>query len=297
MKKFAPFLVILAGCCWATLGIFVRRLNEIGLRSMEIVEARSIFTVILLFGALLFFQRDMLKVKVKDLWCMAGGGLFSVILFNYCYFQTIQRASLSAAAILLYTSPVFVLLFSIPLFGEKLTRKKLICLALAFGGCALASGVGTMGGLSPATLLLGLGSGFGYGLYSIFSRYALQRGYHPITITTYIFLFGAVGGSFLTDFQPLARVVTVPEHLGYLLIYTVVTTIIPYIAYTSGLRHVENGVAAVLACIEPVMATLFGMVIYGEWPTLGGWTGILLVLIALVWLNSPQKQKNKELRS
>lgn len=297
MKKLAPFLVILAGCLWGTMGIFVRHLNAIGLQSMEIVEARSVLTAVGMFAALVLFRRDLLKTKAKDLWIFVGGGMASVILFNYCYFQTIQRASLSTAAILLYTSPVFVLLLSVPLFGEKLTRKKLICLVLAITGCALASGVASGGmALSPMTLLLGLGSGFGYGLYSIFSRFALQRGYHPITITAYIFLFGALGGILLTDFGQITRVVRADGgNLIYLMVYTLVTTIVPYISYTTGLQQVENGVAAVLACIEPVMATVFGIFVFSEMPTLSGWLGILLVLIALTALNlQPKKQHSEE---
>lgn len=297
MKKLAPFLVILAGCLWGTMGIFVRHLNVIGLQSMEIVEARSVLTAVGMFAALALFRRDLLKVRAKDLWIFVGGGMASVILFNYCYFQTIQRASLSTAAILLYTSPVFVLLLSVPLFGEKLTRKKLICLVLAITGCALASGVASGGmALSPMTLLLGLGSGFGYGLYSIFSRFALQRGYHPITITAYIFLFGALGGIPLTDFGQITQVVRADGgNLIYLMVYTLVTTIVPYISYTTGLQQVENGVAAVLACIEPVMATVFGIFVFSEMPTLSGWLGILLVLIALTALNlQPKKQHSEE---
>lgn len=298
MKKLAPFLVILAGCLWGTMGIFVRHLNAIGLQSMEIVEARSVLTAVGMFAALALFRRDLLKIRAKDLWIFMGGGMASVILFNYCYFQTIQRASLSTAAILLYTSPVFVLLLSVPLFGEKLTRKKLICLVLAITGCALASGVASGGmALSPMTLLLGLGSGFGYGLYSIFSRFALQRGYHPITITAYIFLFGALGGIFLTDFSQITRVVRADGgNLIYLMVYTLVTTIVPYISYTTGLQQVENGVAAVLACIEPVMATVFGIFVFSEMPTLSGWLGILLVLIALTALNlQPKKQHSEDI--
>lgn len=297
MKKLAPFLVILAGCLWGTMGIFVRHLNAIGLQSMEIVEARSVLTAAAMFAALAVFRRDLLRVKANDLWIFAGGGIVSVILFNFCYFQTIQRASLSTAAILLYTSPVFVLLLSVPLFGEKLTRKKLICLVLAITGCALASGVASGGmALSPMTLLFGLGSGFGYGLYSIFSRFALQKGYHPITITAYIFLFGALGGIPLTDFGQITQVVRADGgNLIYLMVYTLVTTIVPYISYTTGLQQVENGVAAVLACIEPVMATVFGIFVFSEMPTLSGWLGILLVLIALTALNlQPKKQQSEE---
>ena len=126
MKKLAPFLVILAGCLWGTMGIFVRHLNAIGLEAMEIVEARAVLTAAAMFAALVLFRRDLLRVNIRDLWVFAGGGIVSVILFNFCYFQTIQRASLSTAAILLYTSPVFVLLLSVPLFGEKLTKKKIL---------------------------------------------------------------------------------------------------------------------------------------------------------------------------
>ena len=295
MKKLAPFLVILAGCLWGTMGIFVRHLNAIGLEAMEIVEARAVLTAAAMFAALVLFRRDLLRVKANDLWIFAGGGIVSVILFNFCYFQTIQRASLSTAAILLYTSPVFVLLLSVPLFGEKLTKKKILCLMMAITGCALSSGLAGGMALSPMTLLFGLGSGFGYGLYSIFSRFALQKGYHPITITAYIFLFGALGGLPLTDFGQLIRVAGADgSNLAYLGTYTLVTTIVPYVAYTTGLQQVENGVAAVLACIEPVMATIFGIFFFSEMPDLSGWLGILLVLIALTALNLQPKNKQSE---
>lgn len=297
MKKLAPFLVILAGCLWGTMGIFVRHLNAIGLEAMEIVEARAALTAAAMFAALVLFRRDLLRVNIRDLWVFAGGGIVSVILFNFCYFQTIQRASLSTAAILLYTSPVFVLLLSVPLFGEKLTKKKILCLMLAITGCALSSGLAGGMALSPMTLLFGLGSGFGYGLYSIFSRFALQKGYHPITITAYIFLFGALGGLPLTDFGQLVRVAGADgSNLAYLGAYTLVTTIVPYISYTTGLQQVENGVAAVLACIEPVMATVFGIFFFSEMPDLSGWLGILLVLIALTALNlQPKKEQSEDI--
>lgn len=293
MKKLAPFLVILAGCCWATLGVFVRRLNALGLDSLAIVQVRSVFSVVCMFAFLGIFRRDLLRVKAKDLWCFMGGGVISVIMFSFCYFQAIQRASLSMAAILLYTSPVFVLLMSMPLFGEKLTGKKVGCLALAFVGCALSSGLAGGVDFSPVTLLFGLGAGFGYALYSIFSRFALQKGYHPITITAYIFLFAAAGGLFITDMGQIVRVAG-EGNLLYLIAFTLVTTIIPYTSYTCGLQHVENGVAAVLACIEPVMATIFGIFFFREFPSVLGWVGIALVLVALTVLNLQPKQKKTE---
>ena len=47
--KLAPFYIILAGCLWGSMGLFVRRLGAMGLDSMEIVELRSLLAVALLF--------------------------------------------------------------------------------------------------------------------------------------------------------------------------------------------------------------------------------------------------------
>ncbi len=47
--------------------------------------------------------------------------------------------------------------------------------------------------------LAGLGVGLGYALYSIFSRYAIDRCYHSLTITCYTFVIAAIGGLFLSD--------------------------------------------------------------------------------------------------
>jgi hypothetical protein len=92
---------------------------------------------------------------------------------------------LSTAAILLYTSPIWIMLMSVLFFHEKLTRKKLIALTFAFAGCIMVSGVSGKRLTIPG-LLIGLGSGIGYGLYSILGTVALRR-YSPYTVTAYAY--------------------------------------------------------------------------------------------------------------
>jgi len=267
-------------------------LNTMGLSSMQIVEIRSLFTALILFSLLAVFSPKLLKIKIKDLWCFFGGGIGSIILFNFCYFQTISHSSLSFAALLLYTSPVFVTVLSVFLFKEKLTIKKVFCLITTFIGCAFASGVAGGMNFNLEILLLGLGSGFGYALYSIFSRFALIKEYHPVTITAYVFLFAAIGGIPITDFSEFSKGFSDTSSVLFLILFTVVTTIFPYIIYTIGLKHLENGIASVLACVEPVMATLFGLLFFSEFPNLWGWLGIIIVVISLIILNfSVNEQK------
>ena len=292
--KLAPFYIILAGCLWGSMGLFVRRLGAMGLDSMEIVELRSLLAVALLFTVTAIRNPRQLKVTKRNLIPLGCSGIFSIIFFNYCYFSTIRLLNLSAAAILLYTAPIFVMLLSIPLFHEKLTARKLLALGMAFAGCCLVSGIASASQrLSLQGILLGLGSGFGYALYSIFSRVSLNQGLGSVTITDYTFLFAALAGVFLTDFSQYVAAFSGfgMEFVLLAVVYTVVTTVLPYLLYTAGLSQVENGTASILASVEPVVATILGFVVFSETPTFQSFLGILLVLAALLLL-SVKKGKN-----
>ena len=151
--------VLLAGTLWGSMGLFVRKLNAVGLYALDIVQLRIAISLVLVGLYLLIFARDKLRVWLRDLWCFAGTGIVSLLLFSWCYFSGMQEASLSVMAVLLYTSPAFIMLLSVLLFREKLTRQKLLALVLTFTGCCLVSG---------------LGSGFFWGLALAFSTRSIR---------------------------------------------------------------------------------------------------------------------------
>ena len=178
-RSLSALYIILAGVCWGFMGVPVRMLGAEGLESPDICFVRSFLTFLVMLVGLLCFNRTALKIRLKDIWCFVGTGALSVAFFNFCYFKTMTLTSLSVAAVFLYTAPAFVMLMSSFLFNEKLTGRKLVALLLAFFGCVFVSGaIGGAGTLSPAGICCGLGAGFGYALYSIFSRYAINRGVH-----------------------------------------------------------------------------------------------------------------------
>lgn len=293
------FYVMLAGCLWGTTGLFINRLNTAGLTSMQISVLRAAITAVVMVLLTLCRNPRLLRIRLRDAWCFLGTGVASVLFFNYCYFHTIQESGMAVAATLLYTSPVFVMLLSLWLFREKLTRRKVLCLVLTVLGCVLVSGILTGGGsITGRGMLLGVGAGLGYALYSIFTRFAIQRNYDPMTITTYTFLFATAGGLLLTDFRQLSVAFQGGGwSLGvWLAIYAVVTTVAPYMLYTTGLRGTENSTAAVMAAVEPVCATLLEILFLHRFPSLTATAGILLVLGALVWLNWPAGKIHKQIK-
>ena len=294
-KLKSSLLVLAAGSLWGLMGLLVRSLNAQGLGSMEICFVRSSVTFLCMLLGLLVFDRKALRIRLKDIWCFIGTGAFSVAFFNYCYFKTMTLTSLSVAAVLLYTAPAFVMLMSAVLFNEKLSFQKLLALILAFAGCAFVSGiVGGAGALSVSGILYGLGAGFGYALYSIFGRYALERSYSSVTISFYTFVFAAVSTFFFVDAGTVFGVVSSSSLLmGKTVFLVLLVTLLPYLSYTKGLNGMENGTASVLASIEPVVATLVGVIIYKESMNFWNVLGICLVLGSIVLIHVKAGRKKE----
>ncbi len=286
-RNIGPALILLAGCFWGSMGIFVRRLGAYGFTSIQIVSIRVTLAALAFCLLQLVRDRSGFRLSPRDILLFLGLGFGSILFFTVCYFTAIEMMPLSTAAILLYTSPIWITLMSALFFREKLTGLKLLALALAFAGCVLVSGVSGEG-VTLAGLLFGLGSGLGYGLYSILGTVALRK-YSPFTVTTWTFLFAAAGSLLIC--QPadmLAKFAAAPNLAALLLfclVTALVTAVVPFLAYTLGLRTVEASRAGILATVEPMVATLIGILVFSEPLTPLSGLGMALILAAVVLLN------------
>ena len=236
---------------------------------------------------LFFTDRTALFIVPRDWYYFFGTGVCSLLFFNWCYFSAITRSSMSVAAVLLYTSPVFVTLMSALFFREKITPVKTAALAVTFAGCVLVTGLFPLGRetVSLPVLLFGLGSGFGYALYSIFGKFVLKK-YSPATVTFYTILFCALFS------LPISGLSANPAPLGDWRAWAgalgvgVLCCALPYHLYTTGLRDAEPGRAAILATIEPFVAAGLGILLYHEAVTPWKLLGMAAILGAVILLNA-----------
>lgn len=292
-KTIAPIQVLIAGTLWGLMGIFVRKLGIYGFSSIQIASLRIIFGALIFLLILGVWKRELLKIKIRDIGLFLGLGLGSLLLFTVCYFTTINMASLSVAAILLYTSPIWVMLMSLVCFKEEMTKKKILAVVMAFTGCVLVSGIGGDNDLTMAAVGIGLMSAIGYALYSILGTFALQK-YQPLTVTTYTFLCGSVGAIIISNPLVMVRKIVrsgeivrfeIVKLMAFIILTAFLTAVLPYLFYTMGLANMRASSAAIIASIEPVVATIAGVVVFKEHMTLAAVVGIVLVLGAIVVLN------------
>lgn len=288
----AHIAVIIAACMWGSIGIFVRTLDGYDYNPLTIVFVRMIIAFVLLCAYLcLFNKRNLLHIKIKDAWIFIGTGLSSAVLLNLFYSMSIVANSLSLASLLLATSPFFVVFLSAILFKERITAVKITALLVAFIGCVLTSGfIGSGTTFYPFGIFIGVLSGIGWATYSIFSRFALNRGYNALTVNIYSFAIGSLACLPFTNFEVIGTSIQgQPVFMLFILFsHALIGSLLPYILYTYGLNYIETGKAAIMSGIDPVTAVLLGAVIYAEIPSFTSALGIVLVLLSIVLLNLPR---------
>ncbi len=266
MKKYLLHIRVLAsGVLWGLIGIFNRRLTAAGFSVGSIVLIRNFGSMLLLGLIFAIKDRSIFRIRWKHVPIFLGTGVVSVLFFTLCYFSCQKLCSLAVAAVLLYTSPAFVVIFSAILWKDRITKRRLLALALAFLGCTFVTGLWS--GDASVTLwgaVLGVASGLFYGLYSIFGRYALAH-YKPFTVTFYTFLFAGIGALAVLRPAELAAGFSSAPGMGWVALgLIVVCTVAPYLLYTFGLAGMDSGKAAILASVEPVTAAIVGVLAFGE---------------------------------
>lgn len=295
-------LVLIAAVLWATLGLFYRTLVSQYQLSPSVVAAyRAGLAALVLLVLLAALRPRLLVVRRRDWPYFALFGSVGVAAFFLCYIQASVTGPLAVAAVLLYTAPLWITLWSVLRQGERLTARKLIALTLALGGCALVANLFDRANLAlnGLALLFGLLSGITYAAYSICSAEGTRRGYHVWTIVVYSLGIGAL---VIFAFQPPSeslKPLGLPGAWPYLLAVSLGPSLLAQTCFTIGLRYVHTSNASILATIEPVIAALLGWFVVvppeplDRWQLLGG----ACVLGAVILLTTQRADPAAETRA
>ncbi|MBQ4340777.1 MAG: EamA family transporter [Firmicutes bacterium] len=293
LTALGPFIVMLAATLWGSVGIFTKYLYSAGFSPFQVSMLRCSVAAMIIIPVMLIAAHKQLKLRSwKDLLFFVISGTFGLALCYTAYFITIQQSTLSIAAVMLYSSPIMVTIMAAVLFKEKITVPKAVSIIFAFTGCIVMSGI--LGGagisLTVTGLLIGFLSGFGYALYNIGSRMALKH-YSTYAVTTYTFIFATLG---MLPLTPIRKTVTMlaadPLSIGAALGLGILATLIPYTLYVLALNYVEVSKASVLAIIEPVAATLIGLIAFGEALTFNTVSAMAIILCSVLVANIKSKK-------
>lgn len=293
MKKetLAVIYIFLGAACWGTTGFFVNIFSQMGLTPLQIACVRIGSGAIIFSLFVIAKDRKSLAFALKDTPYFVGTGVISLSLFTWCNFNAITLSSMSVASVLLYTSPIFVLILAVLIFKETLTLRKMAAVLCTFCGCVLVSGFleGPEQQIPLLAVIFGIGSGLAYALYSIFGTLALGK-YAINTVLIYTFTLSFITLLPFSQIQTAAPILISGYTPALCLAFGLFSTVIPYTLYTKGLSHIEASKAATMATMEPIVASCIGVFYFGDILTPVKLGGIILILTAVVLISLHPKK-------
>jgi drug/metabolite transporter (DMT)-like permease len=224
----------------------------------------------------------------RRLWLLA---LLNITSWNMLVAFGVGMIPSGRAAILAYTMPVWAVPLSVWLLGERITRAKLVGLALGLGGLVLLLAESFSGlGSAPLGSFLVLGAALSWALGTVLQkRFPVQL---PVGLyTAWIMLLGGVPifvGALLFDDWEALRNVSVIAWLGTT--YNVVIAFaFAHWAWIKIATSVPVSVFSISMLLIPVVGVLCGMLFLGERPAWTEYTALALVLAALLTVLRPAR--------
>ena len=298
MRNIIKLFPVFAGICWGGSGIFVRVLYGEGLDNMTIIFSRLLVTVGIMAIWIFCTDRSLFKVSKKDMPLLVLSGILGYFMMNTCYNVAIHTLSLSLAAVLLCTAPVYVIIFGAIVFKEKITPLKIICMAAVFFGCVLLSGVVETGALQWS--VMGIAFGIACSICNAVCTMGCNeasgvRGLHPATVLFYNSLFAMIPTiPFVKPVAITGMIADGPAFAIFILVMNaLMSSLLPNLFFNISFKYMESGIVSILASgAEPTAALIFGIVLYHEVPTFVGFIGMVVVITSIIILTaSKQKQK------
>ncbi|MCD8509518.1 MAG: DMT family transporter [Bacillus sp. (in: Bacteria)] len=280
-------LVMLAAICWGLSGGIAAILMNKGWDPIVISFYRGAvgFLCFLPWFLLRFKENWILSPRLYIWSLLAGVGVAGNFTF---YAFSIQASSIAVAVTLMYTAPVFVLLISFLLGIEHSTWFKWGCISGVLMGITLLTGVYNIDSISVSLLgaAAGLAAGLSYAMFIFGFKNASSIGRPQTTLTIAFFSFCIILFLF-ADNGEVTSVMTSAD-LGWFLLLGIVGAGVSFIFYVIGIRKTTPTTASIVAMVEPVTASLFGVLLLGDYLTIIQLLGMVLILVTVTILSMKQ---------
>ncbi|MGH7311922.1 MAG: DMT family transporter, partial [Candidatus Rokuibacteriota bacterium] len=276
-------LIALAAVSWGTTGSVATMLvQHHGAEPLLIGIGRVVVAAALLLAAAGLGGAPLVVARADLGRCLLMGACLAA--YQAAYFTAVVMTGIAVAALLaICSAPLMIATLAVALLGERLTVRIAAALGLGVAGTALLV-AGPAGGLAPGPRLvagasLALAAGLAYAIYVIVAKVSLARSAPlPLTALTFtaaalIMLPGLAGSTVPLD--------QVARGWPWLLYLGGVATAGAYAVYALGLRRVPASMAGTVTLLEPLTATLLGVLVFGEPLGAIGGLGALTLLGAI----------------
>ena len=190
------------------------------------------------------------------------------------------------ACTLLFVYPVMVAVMMTVFFKEKLTVITVLSIILALSGIALLYRGNDGDVLNITGVILVMISSLTYAIYIIVVNKSPLR-ISSVKLTFYVLLFGVISliiYSLAGDQDNYIQMLTIPQMWFYVLILALFPTVISLLLMVVAVHEIGSTPTAIMGALEPLTAVVIGIVMFGEQLTLRMSTGVLMILVAVLFI-------------
>ncbi|MBS3785709.1 MAG: DMT family transporter [Gammaproteobacteria bacterium] len=197
------------------------------------------------------------------------------------YYLSIAEGSVAVAATLMYTAPVFVYTAAFVFGFETLSRLKLGAIGLVLLGMVLLTGAYDLSAsaVTPIAVVAGLMAGISYAVFIFGFKSAASRG-SPQAILVIAFAVLSVVLLGISSSAEITRVFAAPIWPLFLAL-GVFGAGLSFMFYIVGLRQISPAIASIIAMVEPITASVFGVAFLQESLSVVQMLGMVLILFTI----------------
>ena len=277
----AKLLMAAAMCIYGSIGLF-RRAIPVSSASLAMCRGLIGVTVLLLYTRISGKASDRQAIRANRIKLLVSGALIG---FNWILlFEAYNYTTVAVASLCYYMEPVLVILLSPLVLGERVSRAKLLCVAVTLAGMVLVSGItrtGFTGGREMIGVALGLGAAALYAVVVL-----LNKKLSPISPYDQTIWQLASAGIVLIPYLLLTGDQTLltaaPTTLGLILLVGVVHTGIAYAMYFGSMQGLRAQTIALYSYIDPILAIFLSVLILREPLSFTEGIGAVLVIGAML---------------
>lgn len=224
---------------------------------------------------------------------LAYYSVLGVSLNQLLYITGLTMTTATAAQMLITGGPAITLMVAMLLGKEVATRQKWIGIGMAGAGALVLIGVGAMESRALGNVLIVANMIF-YSMYLVSARDILHR-YHPLTVITWIFIFGAIGLAPFGLLPALREFSATSTETRLVLVFIILgPTFVAYYLNMWALTKVESSVVSTFVYLQPVMTAMLAIPVLGERPSLRMVPAALLIFAGVgVAIRSKRRADHK----
>ena len=284
-ENLGVFLIIVSAFAYALMPIFSINALKSGTAVSTLLFTRFSLAALFLWAYILI-KKVPYKTSVKNLLYIIIIGLLGFTVASVSIYTAYKYISGSVATLILFTHPIFVMIFDKILMKHKTTKKKIIAIILTTFGLVLVLYVKEP--LNIKGIVFSFISSITYGAYCLGLSEKNTQKLSGVVVTAYVATVTMTATALQCLYDAVPLIPTTSDAIYSAVLLALISTILASITFYEGLSIIGPSSATLISSVEPMFVVIFSALFLHEVMTINTIIGGLIIILGIIILEFEQ---------